>query len=112
MTTTTEHVDAPKTPPTVPLAAPTNGSQTVQAPQAAQPLEALQGEQRGLFEMAKMKRQLAIKEAEVALAKTEAAESEFRCILLRLYMTLGLDPEKDSINEQGIITRNAQKKGS
>ena len=112
-TATTDHTDTPQTPPTLPLGAPTNGVQAVQAPQAPAPQEALQGDDRAVFEVAKTRRQLSIKEAELALAKTETSESEFRCLLLRLYIKLGLNPEKDRIDENGVITRNfQQQKGS
>lgn len=74
------------------------------------PQETLQGEDRAVFEMAKMQRQLAIARAEKVLAETQTTEAEFKVMLMRLYMKLGLNPEKDSIDEQGHIRRNAQKK--
>ena len=108
--TETESANQPQTPVSTPSAASTTNQTASSTPS---PQETLQSEDRVMFEMAKLRRQLAVKEAETVLAKTESSENEFKVLLLRLYIKYGLNPEKDVIDEQGNINRNViAKKGS
>lgn len=68
--------------------------------------ETISNDDRAVLGFAGMKRQLALKEAERALAQNETAETTFAYTMLQLYMKYGLTPEKDFLDEQGNITRN------
>jgi hypothetical protein len=80
------------------------------APRPPQP-EAISSNDKGVLAFAGMRRQLARSEAETALAKNEVAETAFTNTMLQLYLKYNLVPEKDSIDEQGTITRNVRKQG-
>jgi hypothetical protein len=79
--------------------------QTVPLPPPVKPPESIINEDKAFLELAKMKRQLALKEAEKALAQNESAGFAYQSALLQLYVKYGLSME-DSLDEQtGIITR-------
>jgi hypothetical protein len=71
--------------------------------------ETISNEDRAVLEMAKMNRKLAFSEAQKALAQNESAEMAHRYALLQLYMKHSLNPDKDLIDEQGNIHRDAKK---
>lgn len=83
------------------------------APDPSKPLpaEVISANDKGVLAFAGMRRQLARADAETALAKNEAAETAFTNTMLQLYLKYGLSPEKDTMDEQGNITRNAKKSG-
>lgn len=55
-----------------------------------------------LLELAKSRRQIALAQAEKAMAQQESAEISYRYIVLQLYMKYGLS-ESDAIDESGKI---------
>jgi hypothetical protein len=79
-------------------------------PTPAPTKEVLAAEDRNAFEIAKMRHQMVVRDLDLALAKKETADSEFRYMLLQLYMKYGLSPEKDNIDQNGNITRNKESK--
>ncbi len=56
-----------------------------------------------------MSRKLAIAGAEKAIAENKASESSYQLALYQLYMKYGMDLQKDAVDEQGVIKRNAVK---
>ncbi len=81
----------------------------VPLPAPTKPQETISNEDRAVLEMAKMNRKLAFSEAQKALAQNESAEMAHRYTLLQLYMKHSLNPDKDLIDEQGNIHRDAKK---
>lgn len=67
--------------------------------------EHLQDTDRHVLEVAQLNRKLALKEAETALAKNEAAEAGFKLTLMNIYMKYKLDPVSDGLSEDGKILR-------
>jgi hypothetical protein len=78
-------------------------------PLTPQQKETISNEDKQILAFAKMKHQMTIKEAEKVLAQNEASEANFRCTLLQLYLKYNLNPDKDSMDENGNITRNVKK---
>ena len=79
--------------------------QDISVVQVPESKEKLVESDRHVLDMAKMKRSLALANAEKALAQNEAAELGLNNIVLQLTMKYNLT-EKDTINEQGEILRN------
>lgn len=73
------------------------------------PQETLLPEDKQVLEKAKLQRQLAVKEAEKALAENNAAELQYKYLILQLYMKYGMTA-LDALDEQGNIHRNYQQK--
>jgi hypothetical protein len=90
------------------IEAPMTEETTVEISSPASP-NALTGDDRYVFEIAKMKRQLALKDAEIAVANSERSEAEWRYTLLQLYVKHGLQPGKDSIDANGTFIRKETK---
>lgn len=59
------------------------------------------------LELAKSKKELALANAKAALAQNDAAELQYKYIILQLYMKYKLT-ENDSIKESGEIVRAAK----
>ena len=74
--------------------------------------QAIRQEDQMFLEMAKMKRQLAYKDAQKALAENRAAEIELEFRVLQLYIKYGLNAQCDQIDENGNIHRNAMQKAN
>ena len=70
--------------------------------------EKLSAEDKHHLDMSKVKRQLALAQAEKALAQNEAAETSFKYLVLQLYCKYGLT-EADAIDDNGNIFRNVKK---
>lgn len=58
------------------------------------------------LELAKLKRHLALAQAEKALAQNDTADVSYKYIVLQLYMKYGLT-EADAIDESGKILKGA-----
>jgi hypothetical protein len=71
--------------------------------------ETVSKEDRQMLEFAKMRRMLALKEAEKVLSQNECAEAEYKNIMLQLYLKYNLRPETDQMDDKGNITRNKPK---
>lgn len=69
--------------------------------------ECLLPEDKQLLEMSKLQRKVALKEAEKALAENNAAELQYKYLILQLYMKYGMTA-LDALDEQGNIHRNYQ----
>ena len=61
------------------------------------------------LELAKSRRQVALAQAEKAMAQQESAEIAYRYVVLQLYMKYSLSSD-DAINEDGTIIINGAKK--
>ena len=74
--------------------------------------EKLQDVDQMALELAKSRRQVALAQAEKAIAQQETAEIGYRYVVLQLYMKYGLT-EADAIDEKGTILRGGatQKQG-
>jgi len=67
-------------------------------------VECLQERDKMALDLAKSHRQLALAQAEKALAQNETADVSYKYIVLQLYMKYGLT-EADAIDESGKILR-------
>jgi len=72
------------------------------------PQETLSSEDKHHLDMAKVKRQLVLAQAEKALAQNEAAETAFNYLVLQIYVKYGLT-DVDGIDDNGNILRNVKK---
>lgn len=72
------------------------------------PVELLQDVDKMSLELAKSRRQVALAQAEKALAQNETAEIAYKYVVLQLYMKYGLT-EADAIDESGKILRGGAK---
>jgi hypothetical protein len=75
--------------------------------QVEQKKEFLSGEDKHALDLVKMKKALALANAEKALAQNEAAELYYNNLVLQLTFKYSLK-EKDSITEQGEIVRSSK----
>lgn len=73
--------------------------------------ESISEEEKKLIAEIYNKRQLALAQAEAALAKNQATELEYRNLILSLFMKYQLNPAKDSIDENGRIVRGSSDGG-
>ncbi len=70
--------------------------------------ETLSNEDKHHLDMARLRRQLVLSQAEKALAQNEAAEASFKYLVLQLYVKYGLT-DTDALDDNGNIFRNVKK---
>jgi hypothetical protein len=72
---------------------------------AAAPVEKISEEDRLNLELAKANRKVALANAEKALAQNESSETNYRYIVLQIFMKYGMNPGADLLHEDGTVKR-------
>ena len=72
-------------------------------------VQSISDQDKEMLEKLKISRQLALSQAETALAKNEASEAKYQFQVLQLFMKYGLDPQKDIIDEHYNLIKDGKK---
>jgi hypothetical protein len=82
-------------------------SDTAKAPEM--PEEKITDQDKHALDLLIMSRKLAIANAEKYIAENNASEANYKLSLIQLYSKYGMDLQKDAVDENGVIKRNAVK---